>query len=92
VVMKKVRKAYDKNTIYIFGHAADGYPVFGTASDLKAMENYLKSLRKYVKKEKKKGVSLDQLKEKTTIIPGAPEWNAGERLLGVNLEVMWAEI
>lgn len=91
-VMRTIRKAYDKNTIYIFGHAADGYPVFGTASDLKAMENYLRSLRKYVKKEKKKGTSLDQLKEKTTIIPGAPEWNAGERLLGVNLEVMFGEV
>lgn len=91
-VMKTIRKSYDKNTIYIFGHAAEGYPVFGTASDLKAMENYLKSLRKYVKKEKKKGTSLEDLKAKTTTIPGAPEWNAGERLRPVNLEVMWGEV
>ena len=91
-VLKDIRKAYDKNTIFIFGHAADGYPVFGTASDLKAKENYLKSLRKYVKKSKRKGVSLEQLQEMTSIIPGAPEWNAGERLLKVNLEVMWEEV
>lgn len=91
-VMKAIRKAYDKNTIYIFGHAADGYPVFGTASDLKAMENYLKSLRKYVKKEKKRGTSLEDLKAKTSVIPGATEWNAGERLRDVNLEVMWGEL
>lgn len=91
-VMKDIRKAYDKNTIYIFGHAADGYPVFGTASDLKTMENYLKMLRKYVKKEKKKGTTLEQLKEKTSVIPGATEWSAGERLLPVNLEVMWEEV
>ena len=91
-VMKTIRKAYDKNTIYIFGHAADGYPVFGTASDLRAMENYLRMLRKYVRKEKKRGTSLEQLQQKTTVIPGAPGWTAGERLLGVNLEVMWKEV
>ena len=91
-VLRSIRKAYDKNTIFIFGHAADGYPVFGTSSDLKAKENYLKSLRKYVKKSKRKGISLEQLQETTTIIPGAPEWNAGERLLKVNLKVMWGEV
>ncbi len=91
-VLKDIRKAYDKNTIFIFGHAADGYPVFGTASDLKAKENYLKSLRKYVKRAKKKGTTLEKLQDSTTIIPGAPEWNAGERLLKVNLQVMWEEV
>lgn len=91
-VLKKIRKAYDKNTIYIFGHAARGYPVFGTASDLKAMENYLRMLRKYVRKAKMKGTSLDRLKERTTVIPGATQWSFGERLLPVNLEVMWQEV
>ncbi len=91
-VMKSIRQAYDKNTIYIFGHAADGYPVFGTASDLKAFENYLRSLRKYVSKEKKKGSTLEALKAKTVTIPGAETWNFGERLRDVNLEVMWEEV
>lgn len=90
--LKDIRKAYDKNTIFIFGHAADGYPVFGTASDLKAKENYLKALRRYVKKSKKKGSSLEQIIASTTVIPGAPEWKFGERLLKVNLEVMWEEV
>lgn len=88
-VMKKIRKAYDKDTIYIFGHAADGHPVFGTAADIKAFENYLKSLRKYVKKEKRKGTSLEDLQAKTVTIPGAPEWNTGERMRNLNLKVMY---
>ena len=88
-VMKKIRKHYGKNTIYIFGHAAEGYPVFGTASDIKAFENYLKSLHKYVKKEKKRGTSLEDLQKKTVTIPGASEWTFGERLRDVNLKVMF---
>ena len=88
-VLKKIRQAYDRNTIYIFGHAAEGYPVFGTSSDLKAFENYLRRLRIYVRKELRAGTTLDQLKEKTTTIPGAAAWKFGERLRDVNLEVMY---
>lgn len=91
-VLKDIRKAYNKQTLYIFGHAADGYPVVGTSADIKAFELYLKSLRKYVKKEIKKGTSLDDLKKKTVTIPGAPEWKFGERLRGVNLEVMHKQL
>ena len=91
-VMKKIRTSYDRNTIYIFGHAADGYPVFGTSSDIKAFENYLKKLRTYVRKEIKRGTSLEDLKAKTVTIPGASQWNFGERLRDINLEVMHAAL
>ncbi len=91
-VLKKAAKTFDKDTIYIFGHAAENYPVTGTAADLKAMGHYLKSLLKYVKKEIKKGTSLEQLKEKTTVIPKAEEWKFGERLRPINLNVAYAEL
>ena len=91
-VLKDIRRAYDKDTLYIFGHAADGYPVVGTSADIKAFELYLKSLRKYVKKELKRGTSLEDLKKKTITIPGAPEWNFGERLRDVNLEAAWEKL
>ena len=91
-VMKKIRTTYDRNTLYLFGHAAEGYPVFGTASDLKAFENYLRSLRRYVRKEKRRGTTLAQLQEKTVTIPGAEEWKFGERLRDVNLEVMFGAV
>ncbi len=91
-VIKKVRKHYDKDTIYIFGHAAESYPVTGDRNDIKAFENYLRSLRKYVKKQKKMGTSVTQLVEKTSVIPGAPSWRQGEKQLALNLEVMFAAV
>lgn len=90
-VLKQARRTFDKDTLFIFGHAAEGYQVTGTLADLKAKEVYLKKLLKYVKKEQKKGTSLDQLKEKTTTIPGAEDWQGG-RLKNVNLQVAWDEL
>lgn len=91
-VLKKVRKYYDKDTVFIFGHAAESYPVTGSVNDVRAMQNYIEQLLRYVKKEKKKGTSLEQLKEKTVTIPGAEEWRYGERLRDRNLEVAWEEV
>ncbi|PHI20113.1 MBL fold metallo-hydrolase [Lewinellaceae bacterium SD302] len=91
-VLKKIRKYYDKDTIFIFGHAAENYPVTGSVADVEAMENYIKRLLQYVKKEKKKGTSLDQLVAKTTVIPKAEEWKYGERLRERNLRVAWDEV
>ena len=91
-VLKKARRVFDKDTIFLAGHAAEAYSVECTQDDLKAMENYLKSLLRYVKKEKRSGTSLDQLKEKTVTIPGAPEWKYGDHFRNVNLEVAWAEL
>ncbi len=91
-VLKAIRRHYDKNTLFIFGHAAEGYPEFGTSSDIKAFENYLVRLRKYVRREIKAGVTLDDLKAKTVTVPGAPQWNFGDRLRDINLEVMYAAL
>lgn len=88
-VMKKIRKHYDKDTVFLFGHAAESYPVTGNHEDVKSFENYLNYLRKYVKKQKKAGTSLEALQSKTVTIPGAPEWRFGERLRDVNLRVMY---
>ena len=91
-VLRSIRQRFDRNTIYIFGHAAEGYPVFGTVSDLRAFENYLRKLRLYVRKEIRRGTTLEALKNKTVTIPGASQWSHGERLRGVNLEVMYAAL
>jgi glyoxylase-like metal-dependent hydrolase (beta-lactamase superfamily II) len=91
-VMKKIRKHYDKDTVFIFGHAAESYKVTGNLNDVKAMENYIRRLLDYVKKEKKKGTSQEQLIAKTATIPGATEWKYGERLREVNLKVAWEEV
>lgn len=91
-VLRKIRKTYDRDTVFIFGHAAESYPVTGDRADVKAFEDYLLALRDYVKREKRKGTSLEALKQKTVTIPNAPEWRFGERLRDVNLEVMYGEV
>ncbi|PPK86065.1 glyoxylase-like metal-dependent hydrolase (beta-lactamase superfamily II) [Neolewinella xylanilytica] len=91
-VLGKIRKTYDRDTVFIFGHAAESYPVTGDVDDVASFRDYLRNLRSYVKKEKRKGTTLEQLKAKTTTIPNAPEWRFGDRLRDVNLEVMWGEV
>ena len=91
-VMGKIRKTYDRDTVFIFGHAAESYPVTGDRDDVASFRDYLLALRDYVRKEHKAGTTLEQLKAKTTTIPLAPEWRFGEGLRDVNLEVMWTEL
>ena len=75
VALGKARKTFNKDTLYVFGHSADGIPVTGTEKDLAAMQNYLSKLLKFVKKEIKAGKTKEQLAEaKLQSIPGAEEW------------------
>lgn len=90
-LLQRARKTFDQDTLFIFGHAAEGYEVTGSLADLKAKEIYLKKLLKYVKKEQKKGTTLEQLKEKTVTIPKAENWQGG-RFKDVNLQVAWDEL
>lgn len=89
-VLQKARRTFDRDTLYIFGHAAETHPATGTQADLKAMENYLCCLLRFMKKARRRGQTLDQLKANTTTIPGAPEWTGTgiER----SLEAAWAEL
>lgn len=74
-VLKTARKTYDKDTIFIFGHAAEGHDIVGSHDDLKAFENYLKRLLQYTKKQIKAGKTLDEIKAAgLTTIPKAEEW------------------
>lgn len=83
-VLGEIRKTYDKDTIFIFGHANDGFSVTGGREDLAAMQNYLDQLLKYVQKAISDGIGEKDLIAKTTIIPGAEEWKGQgvERSIG----------
>lgn len=71
----KAKKTFDKDTIFVFGHAGDGAEVTGTYKDLQAMQNYLSKLLKYVNLQIKAGKTKEQLVEsKPEFIPGAPTW------------------
>jgi len=73
-VLDKALDKFNKKTTYVFGHAADGYNVKGTAEDLKAFSNYLEKTLQYVETNVKAGKSKDEIIASTTTIPGAEEW------------------
>ena len=89
-VLKKARKTFGAQATYIFGHAGKDWPVRGTDADLMAFENYLKRLLDYVQAAHRKGMTLDELKQQTRAIPGAPEWKG--RGIERSLEAAWLEI
>ncbi len=72
-VLEKAQKKFDKDTIYIFGHAGDGYQVTGTTADLSAFANYLGQVLKFAESEVKAGKSKEEFL-KNTSIPGNTEW------------------
>jgi glyoxylase-like metal-dependent hydrolase (beta-lactamase superfamily II) len=72
-VLATVRKKFDGDTLFIFGHAGNGHGVTGGKDDLAAMQNYLDRLLVYARNGVKAGKTLEDLNE-TEIIPGAPEW------------------
>lgn len=73
-VLDKALDKFNKKTTYVFGHAADGYNVTGTAEDIKAFRNYLEKTLQYVETNIKAGKSKDEIIASTKIIPGATEW------------------
>jgi len=70
----KVDRNYEDDTLFIFGHSANGYDITGEKEDIKAFKNYLESLLVFGQSSIKAGKSLDEVKASTTEIPGAPEW------------------
>ena len=72
-VLNKALDTYSKKTVFIFGHAAEGYEVTGTKSDLIAFRDYLGNTLKFVNTQIKAGKNKDEIL-KTTEIPGSPEW------------------
>jgi cyclase len=73
VALEKARKKFDKNTMFIFGHAFDPQKVVGTMDDIIAMQNYMEKLEDYVAGGIKAGKSKEDIL-KTTSIPGITDW------------------
>jgi glyoxylase-like metal-dependent hydrolase (beta-lactamase superfamily II) len=72
-VLNKTWNKFDSKTKYVFGHAADGYDVTGTADDLKKFADYLDAVLKFAESEIKAGKSKEDFL-KNTSIPGVAEW------------------
>jgi len=72
-VLNKALNKYDKETMYIFGHAATGYKVTGTSDELNKFRDYLGNVLKFAESEIKAGKTKEELL-KATLIPGGEEW------------------
>ncbi len=72
-VLNKAADKYEKDTLYIFGHAAEGYEVTGTRDDLYKFREYLERLMDFARKEVAAGTTKE-IFIKNTAIPGVTEW------------------
>jgi glyoxylase-like metal-dependent hydrolase (beta-lactamase superfamily II) len=72
-VLENGLNKFDSKTRYVFGHAATGYKVSGTADEIKAFRDYLGNVLKFVEGEMKAGKTKEEVL-KATLIPGGEEW------------------
>ncbi len=86
-ILQRLQTNFDNDTIFIFGHAAEGYEVTGGKEDLAAFADYLTALLEQVSSEMKAGRSKEQIMTIKSIT-GAPQWKGDgiERSLSAALE------
>ncbi len=72
-VIEKTVKTFDKKTIFVCGHAAEGYDVLANRGDVQLFGDYLQTLLSFVENSIKEGKTKEDLL-KITVLPGAPEW------------------
>jgi len=69
-VLDQIQKTFDKDTIFIFGHAFDPQAVTGGKNEISAFRGYLEKLLTFVGSEIKAGKGKEEVL-KATAIPGA---------------------
>lgn len=72
-VLDKAAEKFDRDTLYVFGHARDPKKITGSREDLMAFRNYLDRLMEQVGKAVRAGRSKEEILAMTSI-EGAPEW------------------
>jgi glyoxylase-like metal-dependent hydrolase (beta-lactamase superfamily II) len=72
-ILQQVQTYFDNETIFIFGHAFDGYQITGNKDDISAFADYLTALLEFVSNQIKSGKSKDEIMAATEI-PGASQW------------------
>ena len=91
-VLNKALNKFDRETLFIYGHAAAGYKVTGTTDDLDKFRDYLGNVLKFTEGEIRAGKSKDEIL-KTTLIPGGEEWKTEgiQRPLGAAYDELTAK-
>jgi glyoxylase-like metal-dependent hydrolase (beta-lactamase superfamily II) len=72
-VLNKAIKKFDRKTVFVFGHSGNGFPVTGTAEDVKAFRDYLGNVLEFTASEIKAGKTKEEFL-KAAIVPGGEEW------------------
>jgi len=73
VTLEMAQKQFDKNTLFVFGHAFDPEKVTGNMDDIKAMQNYMLKLAEFAQTNIKAGKTKDEFAA-STAIPGVTDW------------------
>ena len=72
-VLEKTTKKFSNKTTFVFGHASEGFEVYGKKDDINAMKDYFEKLLVFTEAEIKAGKSKEEfIKNKS--IPGVTEW------------------
>lgn len=71
--LQKAQKQFDKDTLFVFGHAFDPEMVTGNMDDIKAMQNYMERAVEFVGSQIKAGKTKDDIAA-ATAIPGVTDW------------------
>jgi cyclase len=74
VVLQTVAKELPADTIYIFGHAGQGYDVTGTQKDLQHHANYLHALLDWTRAQVKAGRTREEVLASKDVIPGFDDY------------------
>jgi cyclase len=75
-VLQKAQKTFDKDTLFVFGHAGNGTDVTGGKADLAKFEDYLKKLLDFTAEQIKAGKTKEEI-SKIKDIPGISWPNSG---------------
>jgi len=73
VALEKAQKQFNKDTLFVFGHAFDPEKVIGNMDDVKAMQNFMERLHDYVAGSIKAGKTKDEILQAKSI-PGVTDW------------------
>ncbi|RYY95063.1 MAG: MBL fold metallo-hydrolase [Chitinophagaceae bacterium] len=88
-VLEAIQKKYDKDTLFIFGHAGEGYDVTGSRADVEAFRGYLQRVIEFAQGEIKAGKTKEEF-IKSTAVPGVTEWKGSG--LERPLTAIWDEL
>jgi glyoxylase-like metal-dependent hydrolase (beta-lactamase superfamily II) len=73
VTLEMAQKKFDKDTVFVFGHAFDPMKVTGTMDDLRAMQNFMEKLADFVQASIKAGKTKEEILQ-AKAIPGVSDW------------------